>query len=180
MPFEFVKLKLDGLVLVKPRIFTDDRGFFIESYRRKDFALGGIPEEFVQDNHSRSAKGVLRGLHYQRGAAAQGKLLRCISGAILDVGVDIRRGSPTFGRWDAAELSAVNGHMLYLPPGFAHGFLVLSGAAEIIYKCTAEYSPADEGGIIWNDPDIGVEWTLADPFLSARDGALPRLKDAQL
>ncbi|MDO8804038.1 MAG: dTDP-4-dehydrorhamnose 3,5-epimerase [Elusimicrobiota bacterium] len=180
MPFEFEKLGLDGLVLVKPRVFTDERGFFIESYKRKDFALAGIPEEFVQDNHSRSTKGVLRGLHYQRGAAAQGKLLRCISGAILDVGVDIRRGSPTFGRWEAAELSAVNAHMLYLPPGFAHGFLVLSEAAEIIYKCTTEYSPKDEGGIAWNDPGIGVDWTLKDPLLSSRDCALPSLKDAIL
>ncbi len=180
MPFEFEKLKLDGLVLVKPRIYQDDRGFFIESYKKRDFAAAGLPQEFVQDNHSSSTQGVLRGLHYQRGPAAQGKLVRCIAGAILDVGVDIRRGSPTFGKWDAAELSAVNAHMLYLPPGFAHGFLVLSAAAEIIYKCTTEYSPEDEGGIRWNDPDIGVDWTLADPFLSARDGALPFLKDAKL
>ena len=180
MPFEFEKLKLDGLVLVKPRIYTDDRGFFIESYKKMDFSAAGLPQEFVQDNHSSSTKGVLRGLHYQRGAAAQGKLVRCIAGAILDVGVDIRRGSPTFGKWDAAELSSVNAHMLYLPPGFAHGFLVLSAAAEIIYKCTVEYSPEDEGGIRWNDPGIGVDWTLADPFLSARDGALPFLKDAKL
>jgi len=180
MPFEFEKLELDGLVLVKPQIFPDERGFFIETYKKRDFAAAGIPEEFVQDNHSRSTKGVLRGLHYQRGAAAQGKLVRCISGAILDVGVDIRRGSPTFGKWEAAELSSVNGHLLYLPPGFAHGFLVLSETAEIIYKCTTEYSPKDEGGIRWNDPDIGVDWTLADPYLSARDLALPFLKDAEL
>lgn len=180
MPFEFENLKLDGLVLIKPRIFLDERGFFIESYKKRDFARAGIPEEFVQDNHSKSTRGVLRGLHYQRGPAAQGKLLRCISGAILDVGVDIRRGSPTFGKWDAAELSAVNAHMLYLPAGFAHGFLVLSETAEIICKCTAEYSPKDEGGIYWNDPEIGVEWTLADPLLSTRDSALPRLKDAVL
>jgi len=162
MPFEFEKLKLDGLVLVKPRVFQDARGFFIESYKKKDFALAGIPEEFVQDNHSKSAKGVLRGLHYQRGAAAQGKLLRCISGAILD------------------ELSAVNAHMLYLPPGFAHGFLVLSETAEIIYKCTTEYSPGDEGGIAWNDPAIGVDWTVSFPVLSPRDSELPCLKDAEL
>lgn len=180
MPFEFEKLKLDGLVLVKPRVFRDARGFFLEFYKKKDFALAGIPAEFVQDNHSKSAKGVLRGLHYQRGAAAQGKLMRCISGAILDVGVDIRPGSPTFGRWDAAELSALNARMLYLPPGFAHGFLVLSEVAEIIYKCTTEYSPADEGGIAWNDPEIGVDWAVGSPLLSPTDGALPRLKDAKL
>ena len=179
MPFEFEELKLGGLVLIKPRVFPDERGFFIEFYKKQDFIKAGIPVEFVQDNHSRSTRGVLRGLHYQRGSAAQGKLMRCISGAILDVGVDIRRDSPTFGQWDAAELSAVNAHMLYLPPGFAHGFLVLSETAEIIYKCTTEYSPKDEGGILWNDPEIGVDWTLTDPFLSSRDSALPLLKDAE-
>lgn len=179
MPFEFVRMELEGLVLVKPRIFPDGRGFFIEAYKKRDFAAAGIPD-FVQDNHSKSVKGVLRGLHYQRGAAAQGKLVRCIAGAILDVGVDIRRGSPTFGKWAAAELTAGNAHMLYLPPGFAHGFLVLSETAEMIYKCTAEYSAKDEGGIIWNDTEIGVAWPVKAPLLSARDGALPRLKDAEL
>ena len=178
MPFEFEKLKLDGLVLVKPRIFTDDRGFFIESYKKREFALAGIPEDFVQDNHSKSSKGVLRGLHYQRGVAAQGKLVRCIYGAMLDVGVDIRRNSPTFGRWAAVELTAENAHMLYLSPGFAHGFLALSGTAEILYKCTAEYSSKDEGGIRWNDPCIGIEWGIEEPLLSARDAGLPLLKDS--
>ena len=180
MPFEFERLKPEGLVLVKPRVFPDERGFFIETYRRRDFAAAGVPEEFVQDNHSKSAKGVLRGLHYQRAPRAQGKLVRCVAGAILDVGVDIRKGSPTFGRWAASELTAANAHMLYLPPGFAHGFLVLSETAEIIYKCTAEYSPADEGGFAWNDPDVGVAWPVAAPVLSGRDAALPRLKDAAL
>jgi len=180
MPFEFESLKPEGLVLVKPRVFPDDRGFFIETYKKRDFAAAGIPAEFVQDNHSKSSKGVLRGLHYQRGAAAQGKLVRCTAGAILDVGVDLRKGSPTFGRWAAAELTAGNARMLYVPPGFAHGFLVLSETAEIIYKCTAEYSPADEGGIIWNDPDLGVAWGITAPVLSARDAGLPRLKDAVL
>lgn len=180
MPFEFEKLSLDGLVLVKPRVFPDERGFFVETYKRRDFAANGIPEEFVQDNHSKSAKGVLRGLHYQRAPRAQGKLVRCTAGAILDVGVDIRKGSPTFGKWAAAELSAANAHMLYLPPGFAHGFLVLSDTAEILYKCTAEYAPSDEGGIVWNDPEIGVRWGIAAPALSGRDAALPRLRDAAL
>lgn len=180
MPFEFEKLKLSGLVLIKPRIFKDDRGFFIESYKKREFAQAGIPEDFIQDNHSRSAKGVLRGLHYQRNAAAQGKLVRCISGAMLDVGVDIRSGSPTFGKWEAVELTAENSHMLYLPPGFAHGFLVLSETAEIMYKCTFEYSPNDEGGILWNDPEIGIKWPVKAPLLSGRDAALPPLKDAKL
>lgn len=179
MPFEFEKLPLAGAVLVKPRVFSDARGFFVETYKKAEFAASGISAEFVQDNHSKSSKGVLRGLHYQRGAAAQGKLVRCTAGAILDVGVDIRQGSPTFGRWLSAELTAANAHMLYLPPGFAHGFLVLSETAEMIYKCTTEYAPAQEGGIIWNDPEIGVKWGVETPLLSARDAALPSLKDAK-
>lgn len=180
MPFEFEKLELDGAVLVKPRVFPDERGFFVEGYKKSDFVRAGIAAEFVQDNHSKSDKGVLRGLHYQRGAAAQGKLVRCINGAILDVGVDLRRSSPTFGKWLATELSAINAHMLYLPPGFAHGFLVLSETAEILYKCTAEYSPKDDAGVRWDDPDIGIEWDITDPILSAKDEGLPLLKDAQL
>jgi len=180
MPFDFEKTGLDGVVLIKPRFFQDARGFFVETYQRRDFAAGGISAEFVQDNHSKSAKRVLRGLHYQRGAAAQGKLVRCIAGTILDVGVDIRRESRTFGKWVSAELSAANAHMLYLPPGLAHGFLVLSDTAEIVYKCTTEYSPKDESGVAWNDPDIGVKWGIALPLLSARDADLPRLKDAAL
>ena len=179
MPFEFEKLELAGAVLIKPRVFPDARGFFVEGYKKSDFAAAGIAAEFVQDNHSKSDKGVLRGLHYQRGAAAQGKLVRCINGAILDVGVDIRRGSATFGKWIAHELSSINAHMLYLPPGFAHGFLVLSETAEILYKCTAEYSPEDDAGIRWDDPALGVEWGITDPILSAKDEGLPPLKDAQ-
>ncbi|HBA61052.1 MAG TPA: dTDP-4-dehydrorhamnose 3,5-epimerase [Elusimicrobia bacterium] len=180
MPFEFENTGLEGAVLVKPRVFPDDRGFFVETYKRADFLQAGIPAEFVQDNHSKSSQGVLRGLHYQRGAAAQGKLVRCVAGAILDVAVDVRRGSPGFGKWVAAELTAANAHMLYVPPGFAHGFLVLSETAEIIYKCTVEYSPKDEGGIRWDDPQIGVRWGIKDPVLSARDKVLPLLKDAIL
>lgn len=180
MPFEFEKLKLGGAVLVKPRIFPDERGFFVEGYKKSDFVKAGIAAEFVQDNHSCSDKGVLRGLHYQRGSAAQGKLVRCIAGAVLDVAVDIRPASPTFGKWLATELSAINAHMLYLPPGFAHGFLALSQNAELLYKCTAEYSPKDEAGVRWNDPAIGIEWGITDPLLSAKDDSFPLLKDAQL
>lgn len=180
MPFEFEKQKLDGAVLIKSRIFPDERGFFVEGYKKSDFVKAGITAEFVQDNHSSSDKGVLRGLHYQRGAAAQGKLVRCIAGAIMDVAVDIRPASPTFGKWLATELSAINAHMLYLPPGFAHGFLVLSRNAEILYKCTAEYSPKDEAGIRWNDPAIGIEWGISEPLLSAKDDSFPLLKDAKL
>lgn len=179
MSFEFENLQLQGVVLVKPRVFPDGRGFFVEGYKKSDFVRAGITVEFVQDNHSKSDKGVLRGLHYQRGIAAQGKLIRCISGAILDVSVDIRCNSATFGRWIATELNAINAHMVYLPPGFAHGFLVLSETAEILYKCTAEYSPKDDAGIRWNDPDVGVEWGITDPILSVKDAGLPLLKDAQ-
>ncbi len=180
MPFEFEKTKLEGAVLVKPRVFADERGFFVETYKKSDFAARGIPEEFVQDNHSKSSKGVLRGLHFQRGAAAQGKLVRCLAGAILDVGVDIRSGSPTFGKWLAEELTAANAHMLYLPAGFAHGFLVLSDTAEVMYKCTTEYSPKDDGGIIWNDPALNIAWGIKDPILAGKDQLLPLFKDAQL
>lgn len=173
MPFIFEKTALDGVTLVKPRVFPDGRGFFLEAYKKSDFAASGIAEEFVQDNHSKSDCGVLRGLHYQRSPKAQGKLVRCAAGEILDVAVDLRRGSPAFGKWVSARLSAENAHMLYVPPGFAHGFLVLSGTADIIYKCTAEYSPSDEGGILWNDPDLAIDWGIAAPTLSARDAALP-------
>jgi dTDP-4-dehydrorhamnose 3,5-epimerase len=180
MPFEFEKLKLEGVTLVKPRIFPDGRGFFIETFKKSDFAAHGVPADFVQDNHSKSSKGVLRGLHYQRGAAAQGKLVRCVAGAILDVAVDVRKDSATFGKWVAAELTAANAHMLYVPTGFAHGFLVLSDTAEITYKCTTEYAPKAEAGFRWNDPDVGVQWGIKEPLLSPKDAALPPLKDAQL
>lgn len=180
MPFEFEKIGQEGLVLVKPRVFTDERGFFIETYKLGDFEKAGIAERFVQDNHSRSSRGILRGLHYQKGSARQGKLVRCTLGRIRDVAVDIRKGSPGFGRWSAVELSAENAHILYLPPGFAHGFLVLSDIAEIMYKCTREFSPAHDAGIRWNDPDIGIDWGVSDPVLSAKDRNLPLLKDAEL
>ncbi|HOI41892.1 MAG TPA: dTDP-4-dehydrorhamnose 3,5-epimerase [Elusimicrobiales bacterium] len=180
MPFEFEKLELEGLILVKPRIFPDARGWAMESYKRSDYVKAGFPADFVQDNHSRSVKGVLRGLHYQRGAAAQGKLVRCTVGAVLDVAADIRPASPTFRKWVAVELSAENALQLYLPPGFAHGFLTLSDTAEVLYKCTAEYSPADEGGIRWDDPEIAVKWGVSAPAISARDAGLPFLKDAVL
>jgi dTDP-4-dehydrorhamnose 3,5-epimerase len=177
MPFRFTRLEIPDIVLIEPVSFPDGRGFFMETYKYSDFAAFGIRENFVQDNHSFSAQGVLRGLHYQKEPMAQGKLIRCLQGAIFDVAVDIRRASPGFGRWIGAELSAENRHMLYVPPGFAHGFMVLSDMAEIQYKCTREYSPLHERGIIWNDADIGIEWPLADPVLSAKDKLLPGLKD---
>ncbi|OGR64981.1 MAG: dTDP-4-dehydrorhamnose 3,5-epimerase [Elusimicrobia bacterium GWB2_63_22] len=179
MPFEFEKTKLEGAVIVKPRVFPDNRGFAMESFKKSDFVKAGLPGDFVQDNHSQSTKGVLRGLHYQRGAAAQGKLVRCSVGAILDVGVDIRKGSATFGQWITVELSAANARQLYLPAGFAHGFFGLTEVVEVQYKCTVEYSPKDEAGIRWDDPQLAIDWGVKDPVLSSKDQVWPLLKDAQ-
>jgi len=178
MPFEFEKLGIPGLVLIKPRIFGDDRGFFLELYKHSDFVRGGILEHLVQDNYSKSTKGVLRGLHYQKEPKAQGKLVMCIKGAIFDVAVDIRRGSSQYGQWTGIRLTEENKNMLYVPPGFAHGFQVLSDTAEVLYKCTSEYSPADDRGIIWSDQDLNIDWPLSSPILSAKDAIHPRLRDA--
>ncbi len=180
MPFDFEKLTPEGLVLVKPAVRSDGRGFFMETYKRGDFGRAGITADFVQDNHSKSDRNVLRGLHFQKKGCAQGKLVRCVRGSILDVALDIRRRSPSFGKWAALELSAENSRMLYVPEGFAHGFLVLSESAEIIYKCTREYAPDSEGGIIWNDPGLGIPWPVREPLLSEKDRANPLFKDADL
>ncbi len=183
MPFEFERTELPGLVLVKPRVFRDQRGFFMETYKHSDFERAGIGEPFVQDNHSRSARGVLRGLHYQLNPRAQGKLVRCIRGAVFDVAVDIRKGSPTFARWFGIELTEDNAYMLWIPPGFAHGFLVLTDVAEVVYKVSgAEYSPEYERTIIWNDRDISIKWPLRaeEIVLSDRDSLAPALRDAEI
>ncbi len=179
MPFEFQQLKLPEVLLIRSRVQRDPRGLFRETYRASEFAANGIRANFVQDNHSHSGRGVLRGLHYQMNPRAQGKLMIVIAGMIYDVAVDIRRGSPTFGQWVGQELAAEDGCMLYVPPGFAHGFCVLSENVDLIYKVTAEYAPECERGIIWNDPDIGVRWPIAPPTLSPRDLNLPRLRDAE-
>jgi len=179
VPFEFKRFDIPGLLLVQPAVFGDDRGFFLELYKHSDFAEAGIPEHFVQDNYSRSSKNVLRGLHFQKHPRAQGKLVRCISGSIFDVAVDIRRGSPTFGKWIGVELSGQNKHMLYIPPGFAHGFLTLSETADILYKCTEEYSPEYDRWIICNYPHLGISLNIAEPLLSGKDGLLPRFKIAE-
>ncbi len=179
MNFEFVKLEIPEVILIKPKVFEDARGFFMEAYKASVFAQAGINYAFVQDNHSKSKKGVLRGLHYQLEPKEQGKLVRCIKGKIWDVAVDIRRGSPTFGKWVAVELSEENQYMLWIPPGFAHGFLALEDC-EIIYKCTEEYAPELDRGIIWNDPDIAIPWPTDNPILSSKDAKLPRLKDAEI
>lgn len=178
MPFEFIPLEIREVILIKPRIFADERGFFLESYKQSEFAMAGINFNFVQDNQSMSKRGVLRGLHYQLEPKAQGKLVRCIKGKIWDVAVDIRKGSPTFAKWVALELSEENKFMLWIPPGFAHGFVALEDS-EIIYKCTAEYDPTLDRGIIWNDPDIGITWPISDPILSEKDAKLPRLNEAE-
>jgi len=178
MPFEFVPLNIPDLKLIKPRIFNDDRGFFLELYKHSDFSRTGIREHFLQDNYSRSVKGVLRGLHYQNNPKAQGKLVLCVKGRIYDVAIDIRIGSPHYGKWASAELTEENKHLLYVPPGFAHGFQVISETAEVMYKCTEEYSPAEDRGIIWNDPDLRVAWPLPDALLSEKDRIHPRFRDA--
>ncbi len=179
MPFKFTRLAIPEVVLIEPRVFPDERGFFMETYKYSEFAAFGIREEFVQDNHSRSVKGVLRGLHYQRAPKAQGKLVRVVVGEIFDVGVDIRKGSPTYGKWVGERLSAENKRMLYIPPGFAHGFCVLSEVAEVLYKTTEEYAPEYDAGIRWNDPEIGIRWPIEHPILSQKDAALPRLREVQ-
>ena len=171
---------LPGVKLIEPRVFGDDRGFFLESWNARAFAAAGIDTPFVQDNHSRSARGVLRGLHYQI-VEPQGKLVRVVSGAVFDVAVDIRRSSPHFGRWVGYELSADNKHMLWVPPGFAHGFIVLSEAADFMYKCTTFYAPAHDRAIVWDDPAIGIDWPIeGSPQLSVKDAAAPCLADAEV
>lgn len=162
------------VILLQPKVFGDERGFFLESWNRRNFAQLGIDHDFVQDNHSRSAQGILRGLHYQT-EHTQGKLMRVVVGEVFDVAVDMRRASPTFGRWVGVTLSAVNRRMLWVPPGFAHGFYVTSAeGAEFLYKCTDYYDPAHEVSVRWDDPTLGIEWPLVEgraPALSAKDAA---------
>ena len=170
---------LPGVKLIEPKLFGDDRGFFMESWNAQTFADNGLDLHFVQDNHSRSAQGVLRGLHYQL-QNPQGKLVRVTAGAVFDVAVDLRRSSAHFGRWVGYELSDANKRMLWVPPGFAHGFIVLSETADFLYKCTQLYDGSDDRGIRWNDPAIGIDWPLAGmrPQLSDKDAAAPLLADA--
>jgi dTDP-4-dehydrorhamnose 3,5-epimerase len=180
MPFTFTQLALPEIILIEPRFFPDDRGFFMETYKSSDFSGAGMKEQFVQDNFSRSSRGVLRGLHYQKNPNAQGKLVQCFAGKIFDVAVDIRKGSPAFGKWVAQELSEANRCMLYIPAGFAHGFIVLSESADVLYKCTKEYAPADDRGILWNDPEIGIVWPVGNAVVSEKDARHPLLKDADI
>ncbi|HXA16915.1 MAG TPA: dTDP-4-dehydrorhamnose 3,5-epimerase [Thermoanaerobaculia bacterium] len=173
----FLPTSLPGVLLIEPEVFGDDRGFFMETYRLDGFRAAGITDAFVQDNHSRSARGVLRGLHYQE-PNAQGKLVRCTRGAIFDVAVDIRRGSPTFGKWFGIELSDANKLMLWVPPGFAHGFCAMEDGSDLVYKCTTLYDPPSDRAILWNDPEIGIEWPIEVPVLSGKDTKAPRLAEA--
>jgi len=168
---------LPGVVIIEPQVFEDKRGFVFESFHAARYAAAGLPERFVQDNHARSQPGTLRGLHYQL-RQPQGKLIRVIAGAVFDVAVDIRRGSPTFARWVGVELSAANKRQLYIPPGFAHGYCVPPfppEASEVEYKCTEYYAPDDERGLAWNDPTIAIAWPVTTPLISDKDKAFPRL-----
>lgn len=175
MPFTFTPGPIDGLVIIEPRIFPDDRGFFMETYKASDFAATGICGTFVQDNHSRSHKGTIRGLHFQKDPHAQGKLVRVTRGKVWDVAVDIRPTSTTRGRWFGIELSEYNQTMFWIPAGFAHGFLALEDASELQYKCTTEYHAASDAGIRWNDPELAIAWPVAqmDVLVSPKDANLP-------
>lgn len=178
---EFIATEIADVVLIKPRVFGDSRGYFMETWHETKFAAGGIDVQFVQDNHSRSSQWILRGLHYQV-QQPQGKLIRVTRGAVFDVAVDVRRSSPTFGRWVGVELNDVNHHMLWVPPGFAHGFLALSETVDFLYKCTDFYAPEHERTIRWDDPAIAVRWPLPAgvlPLLAARDAAAVPMADGE-
>jgi len=177
MPFGFSATSIEGLMVVTPRVYSDERGFFIETYKESDFLKAGITGRFVQDNHSRSSRGTLRGLHFQRAPHAQGKLVRVTRGRLWDVAVDLRPGSPTYGKWHGIELSADNRTMFYIPAGFAHGFVALEDCTELQYKCTAEYNAASDGGVRWDDPELAIAWPVTDVLVSAKDAALPYLKE---
>jgi len=178
MPFSFKKLDIPEVILVEPKIFPDERGFFMESFKESEFIKNGINAKFVQDNYSHSTKGILRGLHYQKDPKAQAKLVTVIRGEIFDVAVDIRKNSPTYGKWIGETLSEENHRLLYVPQGFAHGFLVLSDEVDVIYKVNNEYSPENDRGILWNDPDVDIKWPLEETLVSDKDKKQPLLKDA--
>lgn len=175
---EFQKTTLKDVYLIKPQVFQDERGFFMETYSEKAFKEAGIMADFVQDNHAMSVtKGVLRGLHFQLGENVQAKLVRVTKGAVYDVIVDLRKDSETFGKWEGFELTADNFYMLYVPRGFAHGYCTLEDYTEFQYKCDNFYAPGSEGGIIWNDPDLNIHWPIENPILSDKDKKLPFFKD---
>jgi dTDP-4-dehydrorhamnose 3,5-epimerase len=179
MPFTFTPTAIPDVVLIEPKRFSDDRGWFSETFTTRDFTEAGLPNEFVQDNRSRSRRGVIRALHFQRDPMSQGKLVGCGRGAVYDVAVDLRVGSPTYAQWVGAELTEENGHLLWVPPGFGHGFAVLTEVGDLVYKCTQPYSGAHDGGVRFDDPEIGVRWPIdpADVIISDKDRDLPLLAD---
>jgi dTDP-4-dehydrorhamnose 3,5-epimerase len=176
MAFNFHQLEIPDVLLIEARAFKDERGIFMEYYKRSEFSANNVRDTFVQDNYSHSLRGVLRGLHYQKHPKAQAKLVTVLQGEIFDVAVDIRRGSPTYGRWVGKVLAAKDCFLLYIPVGFAHGFCVLSEEADVLYKVTAEYAPELDRGVIWNDPDIGIRWPIDNPMVSLKDEKLPPFK----
>jgi len=178
VPFTFKKLTIPEVILVEAKAFLDDRGFFMESFKESNFIKNGIKTTFVQDNFSRSTKGVLRGLHYQKNPKAQAKLVTVLRGEVFDVVIDVRKGSPTYGKWVSEVLSEQNHKLLYIPEGFAHGYCVLSEEADIFYKVNQEYSPEHDGGFIWNDPEISIKWPIDNPIISEKDQKLSLLKNA--
>ncbi|MFZ4440268.1 MAG: dTDP-4-dehydrorhamnose 3,5-epimerase [Syntrophales bacterium] len=180
MPFSFSPLDIPDVILVEPKVFPDNRGFFFESFKASDFEKAGLPTQFVQDNFSFSKKDVIRGLHYQKNPKAQGKLVSVLKGSVWDVAVDIRRKSPTFLKWVAVELNDQNHALLYIPPGFAHGFISLAEDVHLLYKCTNEYDPQADAGVRWNDPDIAIPWPAANPIVSTKDTVLPFLQQAEV
>ena len=182
MPFTVERLEIPEVLLIRPKRFEDERGFFVETYKRSDFKNFGIATDFLQDNYSMSRKGVFRGLHYQLEPAAQGKLLRALTGRLWEVAVDIRRGSPTFGKWTGAYLTADEGTIMWIPVGFAAGVVALEDGSQLFYKTTAEYSKPHERGILWSDPEIGIRWPGAfdRPLVSEKDRAHPPLKDSDI
>jgi len=176
---EFIPTEIENVLIVKPHVFGDDRGFLTETYSERNWALEGFRASFVQDNLSLSSKGTLRGMHYQLEPHAMGKLVRAVTGAVFDVGVDLRRGSPTFGRWVGRTLRAEDHAALWLPPGFAHGFVALEDHTLVYYKCTEFYTPEAEASLAYNDPDVGIEWPIEPTSISRKDLGAPRLKDAK-
>lgn len=174
---EIVETKIKDLLIIKPDVFQDERGYFFESYNRQRFLEHGLDMSFVQDNESQSMKGVLRGLHFQKPPFAQGKLVRVVKGAVRDVAVDLRKGSPTYGQWESVELTEGNKFMYWIPEGFAHGFVCLEDYSVFTYKCTNVYNKASEGSIRWNDPDLNIRWDIDDPILSEKDKISPLFKD---
>ena len=179
MVFSFLNLEIPDVKLITPKHYDDERGYFLESYKESEFVKNGINVKFLQDNFSHSIKDVLRGLHYQKGPKAQAKLVTALKGEIFDVAVDIRKNSPTYGKWVGEILSEKNHKLLYIPEGFAHGFCVLSNEADVLYKVNQEYSPENERGIIWNDSEINIEWPTNKPILHKKDSLLPTLKNAE-